>query len=126
MANPNIAALTSVFGQTVGVALTSTAATSIIENAAASGEVIQINSLTVSNVDGTNPADITVSYYDQDALGGTAYPIVSVVVVPPGSTLVVISKETALKITEDSSIGATASAADDLTIVASYDTISAA
>ena len=123
MANPNIAALTSVLGDTVGVALTSTAATQIISNAAGSGLVLQINALTVSNVDGTDPADITVAWNDQAAIAGTNFPIVSTVTIPAGSTLVVITKEASIKLTEDSSISATASAANDLTVVASYDII---
>lgn len=123
MANPNIAALTSVLATTDGTALTTTSATVIINNAAASDTVLQINAITVANVDGTNSADITVAWNDAAGGAGTNFPIVSDVSVPAGSTLVVISKETSIKLTENTSITATASAADDLTVVVSYDTI---
>ncbi len=123
MAAPNIANVATITGKATGVALTTTAATTIINNAASSGLVLKVNSLYVSNVDGTNAADITISYYSQDDLGGTAYPIVSTVSVPADSTVVVIDKDSAIYLEEDRTIGATASVANDLTVVASYDEI---
>jgi len=106
------------------VDLTTTSATAVVSNAAASGKVFKINSLVVSNVDGTNAADITVSYYSEDDIGGTATQIVSTVSVPADSSLVVIDKNTSIYLEEDRSIGATAGAADDLKVVVSYEEIS--
>ena len=71
MANPNIIDVTTILGKSAAVSLTTTAATAVVSNAAASGKVFKINSLVVSNVDGTNAADITVSYYSEDDIGGT-------------------------------------------------------
>lgn len=123
MANPNIVSVTDIRGKTAVANLTSTSATSVVSNAASSGKVFRINSLIVSNVDGTNAANITISLYSAAALGGTATEIVSTVSVPADSTLVVIDKTTAIYLEEDRSIGATASAANDLKVVCSYEEI---
>jgi len=124
MAAPNIVNVTTITGKSAVVSLTSTAATAVVSNAAASGKVFKINSLVVSNVDGTNAADITVSYYSEDDIGGTATQIVSTVSVSADTTLVVIDKNTSIYLEEDRSIGATASAANDLKVVVSYEEIS--
>lgn len=124
MAAPNIANVATITGKTTAVALANTAANTIINNPASSGKVLKVNSLYVANVDGTNAATITVQYYSAANIGGTSYPIVSTVVVPADATVVVISKDTQIYLEEDKSIGATASAANDLTITASYEEIS--
>ena len=124
MAAPNIVNVTTITGKSAVVDLTTTAATAVVSNAAASGKVFKINSLIVSNVDGTNAADITISYYSAAAIGGTATQIVSTVSVSADTTLVVIDKNTSIYIEEDRSIGATASAANDLKVVVSYEEIS--
>ena len=124
MAAPNIVNVTTITGKSAAVDLTTTAATAVVSNAAASGKVFKINSLVVSNVDGTNAADITVSYYSAAAIGGTATQIVSTISVPADATLVVIDKGTSIYLEEDRSIGATAGAANDLKVVVSYEEIS--
>jgi hypothetical protein len=106
------------------VDLTTTNATLVVENPAASNKVFKINSLVVSNVDGTNAADITVSLYSEDNIGGTATQIVSTVSVPADASLVVIDKNTSIYLEEDKSIGATAGSASDLKVVCSYEEIS--
>jgi len=124
MAAPNIVNVTTITGKSAVVDLTTTAATAVVSNAAASGKVFKINSLVVSNVDGTNAADITVSYYSEDDIGGTATQIVSTISVPADATLVVIDKGTSIYLEEDRSIGATAGTANDLKVLVSYEEIS--
>lgn len=124
MAAPNIYGTTSIIGKTSYVALSTTSATAVVSNAAASGKVFKINSLTVANVDGVNPADITIALYSQDDIGGTAYRLASTTTVPADATLVVISKDNPIYLEEDKSIGATASAGGDLEVVCSYEEIS--
>jgi hypothetical protein len=124
MANPNIVNVTDIRGKTAVVDLSTTNATLVVENAAASGKVFKINTIIVSNVDGTNAADITVSLYSEDNIGGTATQIVSTVSVPADASLVVIDKTTSIYLEEDKSIGATAGAANDLKVVCSYEEIS--
>ena len=124
MAAPNLANPTTIISKTTTVALSSTSATTILSNAASSGKVFKVNSLYVANVDGTNAATITVQYYSAASLGGTAFPLVFTVTVPADSTVIIIGKDTQIYLEEDKSIGATASVANDLTIIASYEEIS--
>ncbi len=124
MANPNIVNVTTITGKSAVVDLTTTNATLVVENPAASNKVFKINSLIVSNVDGTNAADITVSLFSEDNIGGTATQIVSTVSVPADASLVVIDKNTSIYLEEDKSIGATAGSASDLKVVVSYEEIS--
>jgi hypothetical protein len=123
MAAPNILNVTSILGKSAVVDLTTTSATAVLSNAAASGKVFKVNSLVVSNVDGTNAADITISYYSEDDIGGTATEIVSTVSVPADASLVVIDKNTSIYLEEDRSIGATAGSANDLKVIVSYEDI---
>jgi hypothetical protein len=125
MANPNIAAVTGIYGNTSTTALSSTSATSIVSNASASGKVYKINSLIVANVDGTNAADITINLYSAAALGGTATAIASTISVPADASLIIIDKTTAIYLLEDKSIGAIAGAANDLVVTCSWEEINA-
>lgn len=123
MANPNIVNVTSIYGNSSQTSLTTTSATSLVSNAASSGKVFKINSITVANVDGTNAADITINVYSQAALGGTAFPIVSTISVPADATLIVTDKTTSFYLLENQSIGATAGTASDLVVNASWEEI---
>jgi hypothetical protein len=124
MSAPNIVNVTTITGKTSVVNLTTTNATLVVENPAASNKVFKINSLIVSNVDGTNAADITISYYSEDNIGGTATQITSTVSVPADASLIVIDKNTYIYLEEDRSIGATAGSASDLKVVCSYEELS--
>jgi len=124
MAAPNIVNVATITGKTSVVDLTTTAATSIISNASASGKVFKVNTLIVSNVDGTSNADITINYYSAASLGGTATEICKTVVVPADASLVVIDKTSFIYLEEDKSIGAIAGAASDLKVICSYEEIS--
>jgi hypothetical protein len=123
VANPNIVNVTNILGRTVVTDLTTTNATLVVENTAASGKIFKINSLYVSNVDGAAAADITISLFSEDNIGGTATEIVSTVSVPADATLIVISKDSSIYLEEDKSIGATASVANDLKVVCSFEEI---
>jgi hypothetical protein len=124
MATPNINDSTkNITGYTAGTALSTTNATAILNNAASSGKLLKVNSVYVANVDGANNCDVTVAYYTQDDLGGTAFKLASTVSVPFDATVVVIGKDAPIYLREDSSLGATASAASDIEIVVSYEEI---
>jgi hypothetical protein len=125
MATPNINDSTkNITGYTAGTALSTTNATAILNNAASSGKLMKVNSVYVANIDGTNACDVTVSYYTQDDIGGTAFRIASTVSVPSDATVVIVSKDAPLYLREDSSLGATAGTASDLEVVVSYEEIS--
>ena len=124
MANPNIVNVTDIRGKTAVVDLSTTNATLVVENTASSGKVFKINSLYVSNVDGTDPAEVTVSLYSEDNIGGTATEIASTITVPADATVIIIDKNSSIYLEEDKSIGATAGSASDLKVVCSYEEIS--
>ena len=124
MTAPNIVNVTTITGKTNVVDLTTTNATLVVENTAGSNKVFKINSLVVSNVDGTNAANITISFYSEDNIGGTATQITSTVSVPADASLIVIDKNTYIYLEEDRSIGATAGSASDLKVVCSYEELS--
>jgi hypothetical protein len=89
-----------------------------VTNSGSSGQVYKINALYVSNVDGTNNADLNVDLYRSS----TAYHIAKTVNVPADATLDVISKSIYLE--EGDSLRLTASANSDLEAVCSYEIIS--
>jgi hypothetical protein len=124
MANPNLASATSVLVGNALIRLTSTSATQVVSNAASSGKAYLIDSLIVSNLDGTNAADITLDLFASATNTGTATKIAHTITVPADATLIVISKENPISLMEDQSIYATASAADDLHVVASWKELS--
>ena len=126
MANPNIVNVTSILGNTSTNLISSTAdpfATALVANAADSGKVYKINSIIVANVDGSAAADITIKIFSEDDLGGTGTAIASTISVPADASLVVIDKTTSFYLLEDQSIGATASAANDLVVTVSWEEI---
>jgi hypothetical protein len=124
MANPNLVSGSSIVGKTNLVRLTDTNATQVVSNAASSNKLFLIDSLTVANVDGTNAADITLNVFASATNTGTATGLLSTVTVPADATLVAVSKDSPLLLTEDMSVYATASAGNDLHIVCSYKEIS--
>jgi len=124
MAAPNIVNVSTITGKSATIALSTTSATTLVSNAASSSQVFKINMIQVANVDGTNACDVTVDVHSAASGGGTAYSLVSTVSVPADASLVVLDKNTALYLEEDRSITATASAANDLEIIVSYEEIS--
>jgi hypothetical protein len=132
MANPNIAAVATMYGVTTY--LTPAVATSVVllANAAASGTVMKINRIIAANVDGAVAIDCTVSVYTNGAVaqgsapsGGTAYPIVSTVSVPADASLIIIDKTTNTYLMEGTSIVVTSGTASKITYTISYELISA-
>lgn len=117
MAAPNIVNVATITGKTA-VQAVGTSATSIVTNSASSGKVLKVNALYVSNVDGTNNADINVDLFRSS----TAYHIAKTVSVPADATIDIISKSIYLE--EGDSLRLTASVASDLEAVCSYEDIS--
>ena len=124
MAAPNVVNVATITAKSAMVALSSTSATVVVTNPAASGKVFKINMIQVANVDGTNACDVTVDMHSAAAGGGTAYSLVSTVSVPADASLVAVDKNTALYLEEDRSITVTAGTANDLEVIVSYEEIS--
>lgn len=119
MAAPNLLTPTTVTGKTATQAL-GTSATAIVSNAAGSGKLLRIVSLIVANVDGTNPADVTVDHYRSS----TARHIAKAVTVAAKQSLTIIDRENAIYLEEGDDLRLTASATNDLEAICSYEDVS--
>lgn len=124
MAAPNIVNVATITGKTAYVKLSSTSATTVLSNAASSNKVFKVNFIQVANVDGTTAANITLTINSEDDGGGTAYALASTISVPADASFLALDKNSAMYLEEDRSIVATASAANDLEVVVSYEEIS--
>jgi hypothetical protein len=94
-----------------------TGTTTLISNSSAS-QFKKINSIIVSNVDGTNDVDINVWIL---VSGSNTVYIAKTVTVPADSTLIVLTKDTPLYLQDTSSLQASASASGDAQIIVQYD-----
>jgi predicted nucleotidyltransferase len=119
MTAPNLASPTTVIGKTDGYAVTATLA-DVLSNSAASGKVLKVNSVYCANVDGTNAADIDLTYYN----GVTDFYLAKTITVPADATQILVKKESPIYLEEGDSLRAKASAASDLELVISYEDIS--
>jgi hypothetical protein len=130
MANPNIAALTTLTGNTTYLTPSATTAVVLLANTASSGQVFRINQIVAANVNGTNAVDTTVSVYTNGGVaqgsapsGGTAFPIASTISVPADASLIVVDKTTAIYLQEGTSITVTSGTASGITYSISYEII---
>ena len=123
MTAPNLIGATTINGKTSGTALSTTSETSVLNNASGSGKCLKVNTLNVANY-GAVAATITISWHNAASIGGTAYQIAGGVTVPAGATLNIIDKSSQYYLEENTSLGATASIANTLTVTVSYEDIS--
>jgi hypothetical protein len=130
MANPNIAAATSILGTTTYLTPSGTSAVVLLPNTASSGQVFKINQIVCANVT-SSAVNATVSIYTNGAVAqgsapssGTAFPVVSTVSVPANSSLVAVDKTTAIYLMEGTSITVTSGTASGITYSISYEVIS--
>ena len=124
MAAPNIVNVATITAKTDTALLSGTSAVNALNNPASSGKVMKVNSLVISNVDASAAATITIGIYPQDDIGGTAVIYANAVSVAPNSFLVAIDKDVGMYLEENTSIGLTASAANDLTYTITYEELS--
>jgi hypothetical protein len=132
MANPNIAALTSIYGNTayvipsttaVSVAWTYNGSTALTGLTPASGTVNKITSIMATNVTGTAAA-ITIGISNNSTYAsGTPYYVAYQISVPANSTLIIIDKTTGFYITENQSVGVIVGTGSALNIVATIEAI---
>ena len=123
MAAPNIVNVTSIIGVTTAVGLSTTAVTTFLSNAAASGKVLKINTVVAAGI-GTVLGSITLKYHLAAAGAGTSIALANTITVPTGASLVIIGKDNPIYLEENRSLTAQASAADNIAIVCSYEDIS--
>jgi hypothetical protein len=117
MAAPNVVNVTSIYGKTTGLALTSSSQDVLTCGA---DKLLKVNSIIVANVDGTDDDYVTVKWYNFD--NTTAFSLASTVMVPADSTLVVLGKDAPIYLEEGDKIQALGVAASgDLEIIVSYE-----
>jgi hypothetical protein len=131
MANPNIVAVSTIYGKTTYLSPTGTSSVVLLPNAANSGTVMKINQIVAANKNGSAAVNCSVDVYTNGAVaqgsapsGGTAYPIASTISVPADASLVVVDKSTAIYLEEGNSIAVTCGTANGLTFSVSYELIS--
>ena len=119
MANPNIVNVTEIYGNT-SVQLMTTTQANIVANAANSGKIFKVNSLYVANIQGTNATDVNVNFMNAS---NAAFSIASTVSVAADSTLVLITKDSSIYLTEGTYIQANANVVSSLHLICSWDEI---
>ena len=117
MANPNIVNVTDIRGKTDTFALTTTLTTLVT---CAANHVYKINSIIVTNIDGSSAADVTINYDD----GSNTRAIGSTISVPADAALNLIDKNSGFYLEENEIISGLASANSDLVCLISYEDIS--
>jgi hypothetical protein len=119
MSAPNIASLTTISGK-LAVQAVGTSATAIVTNNTGSGQVYKINILTISNVDASSTATITVDVYR----ASTAYRICNNVGITVNTSFAPIDKSAVYYLEEGDSLRLTANVASRLEATCSYEVIS--
>jgi hypothetical protein len=105
MANPNIVAVTKIYGTTTYFTPSGTTAVVLLNNTATSGKVFKVVS------QGSAPS------------GGTAFPVINTVSVPAYASLIAVDKTTAIYLMEGQSISITSGTGSALSYSISYEDI---
>jgi hypothetical protein len=127
MAAPNIVAVTTIRGKS-NVANITTVSSSVVVNPVNSGQVFKLNTIIVSNVDGTNSGNVTVELFKFGAqntstgTGNAVYSLANVVTVPAKSSLDIMSKS--LYLEEGDHLKAKADSNNRLHLITSFEEIS--
>lgn len=119
MANPNIVSVTDIRGKTDSGELGTTYTTALVTNAAASGKVYKINSITCANKSGTDTT-MRFSFYDGTNDRFLAYNVN----VPANTVAFVTDKNSSFYLEEGDSVRGGAAATTRLDYVISYEEIS--
>jgi hypothetical protein len=119
MAAPNLANVVTITAKT-DVSNVTTVAANITVNLASSNKVLKINTIYITNVDGTNSGDITATV----AKSGVDYKIAHAIAVPAKSSISLITRDTQIYLEEGDYIRVTASANNRLHAICSYEELS--
>jgi len=117
MAAPNLISATTITGKTALSQLTTVTA-NIITNAAASGTVVKLNTVTLSNYTAN-----TVTSNVMINRSSTAYYISGTINVPANSTLVLLAKDTTTYLEEGDVLQANVGANTAISMSASYELV---
>ena len=122
MANPNIVAVTSIYGNTSYLIPSNTSATTWTALTPATGTVNKIDNIVASNVTSSD-VTLTVSVNSATGGGGTAYRIAYQISVPPNASLIVVDKTTAFYLGESQSVVVTVGTGSAIELTSSYEAI---
>ena len=122
MANPNIVAVTSIYGKSWQAALTTTTTTELLglSGGVPDHKVYKINSIVIANIDGTNSATVTMGIVKDS---GSLISFATTIAVPADATLVLVDKNWGLYLEQGDQLQGGASATGDLTCTISYEII---
>ena len=118
MANPNIVAVSTIYGNTNGISV-GTSYANVVQNPASSGTLYKVNNLIL-----TNACTATVSITVQLNQAGTNTNISANVAIPSAATVVILGKDTALYLLENNSLQINASSAGYISATCSWEQIS--
>ena len=121
MANPNIVNVTKIYGNSTYIVASASAVTWTALTPAAN-YVNKIGNIVASNVT-ASAATITLSLNSAVSGGGTAYRIAYQISVPPGASVIIVDKTTAVYVGEAQSIVVTGGTASAIELTASYENI---
>lgn len=132
MANPNIVAVTSIYGNVAYVTPGSTAVntswtyngtTALTGLTPSAGTVNRVTSIVVTNVTASTATTTIQISNNPTFASGTAYSIAYQISVPPNASLIVTDKTTSFYVTENQSVGVTSGTASALNYVATFEAI---
>lgn len=118
MANPNMAAATTIYGNLTVASLT-TSTSNTVTNSSGSSSVLKMNSITIANYSASNVyANVMVNRSSQ------SYYLSGNILIPGNSTLIVLAKDTTVYLLEGDVIQANVSSNSSASFIASFETIS--
>lgn len=119
MTAPNIVNVTTIIGKSNVFSLTTTPSNVVI-NSAASGKVVKLNTVIISNNNQSGAANVNVEFYRNSL----SWYIANSVSVPAGSSVVVLDKRSSIYLEEGDTVRVYANVASYLWSVCSYEEIS--
>ena len=118
MAEVNIVSVSSIYGESVSGALTTTTTVDLLT--AGAEKLVKVNSVIVANIDGTNSATVTMGIIKS---GGSVVLFASTIAVPADATLVLVDKNWGMYLQNGDLIEGGASANSDLTYHIFYEVL---
>ena len=118
MAAPNIVNVAQIYGETVTGAI-GTGLTAFLSNGSSSNYVYKVNTIMISNVDGSTDTTVRVAFVDNGTTRYLAYDIDLIA----KTTLIVLSKDQAVYLEENDNISASCTTSGDAQIIISYEKI---
>jgi hypothetical protein len=121
MAAPNIVNVSTITGKSNG-AVMAISANTILTNPASSNKVLKVNTLMISNIDGSAAVNANIDFYDSSST--TTYSIGSTISIPADSTVIIIDKNSSMYLEEGDYINVSADVNGDAEAIVSYEELS--